>query len=134
VESQITARHQIDYKIPIAAREPLLCCKGDRGRTGAYMYSMSWKLYLKLQMKGWLTYSSIRRSRMMLRTLSDRTTVGIASRLAQLEDNRHYTTRKGHADDCRYRHEWYGSGALFKASSRAQQVGTETYLHLCGCI
>lgn len=105
VESQITARHQIDYKIPIAAGEPLLCCKVDRGRTGAYMYSMSWKLYLKLQMKGWLTYSSIRRSRMMLRTLSDRTTAGMASRLAQLEDNRHCTTRKDHADDCRYRHE-----------------------------
>ncbi len=38
------------------------------------MYSISWKLYRKLQMKGWLTYSSIRRSRMMLRTLSDLTT------------------------------------------------------------
>lgn len=39
------------------------------------MYSMSWKLYRKLQMKGWLTCSSIRRSRMMFRTLSDLTTV-----------------------------------------------------------
>lgn len=28
VESQITARHQIDYKIPIAAREPLLLQEG----------------------------------------------------------------------------------------------------------
>lgn len=46
------------------------------------MYSISWKLYLKLQMKGWLTYSSIRRSRMMLRTLSDRTTVVVEGRIS----------------------------------------------------
>ena len=38
------------------------------------MYSMSWKLYLKLQRKGWFKCSSIRRSRMMFLTLSDRTT------------------------------------------------------------
>lgn len=44
----------------------------SRGRS--YMYSISWKLYRKLQMNGWLTCSSIRRSRMMFRTLSDRTT------------------------------------------------------------
>lgn len=42
----------------------------------AYMYSMSWKLYRKLQMNGWFTCSSIRRSRMILRTLSERTTGG----------------------------------------------------------
>lgn len=36
---------------------------------------MSWKLYRKLQMKGWFTCSSIRRSRMILRTLSDLTTI-----------------------------------------------------------
>lgn len=35
---------------------------------------MSWKLYLKLQRKAWLRCSSIRRSRMIFRTLSDRTT------------------------------------------------------------
>lgn len=40
-----------------------------------YRYSISWKLYLRLQRKGWFRCSSIRRSRMMLRTLSDRTTV-----------------------------------------------------------
>jgi len=44
------------------------------------MYSMSWKLYRRLQMKGWLTCSSIRRSRMMFRTLSDRTTAGKGKR------------------------------------------------------
>jgi hypothetical protein len=44
--------------------------------TTKYMYSMSWKLYRKLQMKGWFTCSSIRRSRIMLRTLSERTTGG----------------------------------------------------------
>lgn len=72
VEPQVSTSHQIDHKVPIIACEP----KSEMCRRRAYMYSMSWKLYLKLQMKGWLTYSSIRRSRMMLRTLSDRTTAG----------------------------------------------------------
>lgn len=39
------------------------------------MYSISWKLYRKLQMKGWLTCSSMRLSLIIFRTLSDRTTV-----------------------------------------------------------
>lgn len=41
---------------------------------GAHKYSMSWKLYRRLQRKGWLRCSSILRSRIILRTLSDRTT------------------------------------------------------------
>lgn len=40
-----------------------------------YKYSMSWKLYRRLHRKGWLRCSSMRRSRMIFRTLSDRTTV-----------------------------------------------------------
>lgn len=40
----------------------------------AYRYSTSWKLYRKLQRKGWFKCSSIRRSRIMFRTLSERTT------------------------------------------------------------
>jgi len=36
---------------------------------------MSWKLYRRLQRKGWLRCSSIRRSRIIFRTLSDFTTV-----------------------------------------------------------
>ena len=46
----------------------------------SHMYSMSWKLYLRLQMNGWFRCSSIRRSLIMFRTLSDRITV--ASRVS----------------------------------------------------
>lgn len=44
----------------------------DGGR--AYRYSISWKLYRKLQRKGWFSCSSILLSLMIFRTLSDRTT------------------------------------------------------------
>jgi hypothetical protein len=39
------------------------------------MYSISWKLYRKLQRNGWFKCSSILRSRIIFRTLSERTTV-----------------------------------------------------------
>lgn len=70
VESQISAAHEIDNQIPVGVS---LTPKNAQVKF-AYMYSMSWKLYRKLQMNGWFTCSSIRRSRMMLRTLSERTT------------------------------------------------------------
>lgn len=38
------------------------------------MYSMSWKLYRKLHRNGWFKCSSILLSRIIFRTLSDRTT------------------------------------------------------------
>ena len=41
----------------------------------AHRYSISWKLYRKLQRKGWFSCSSILRSLMIFRTLSERTTV-----------------------------------------------------------
>lgn len=43
-----------------------------------HKYSMSWKLKRRLHRNGWLRCCSIRRSRMMLRTLSDRTTAGVS--------------------------------------------------------
>jgi hypothetical protein len=48
VEPQISTSHQIDHKVPIIECEP----RSGMCRRRAYMYSMSWKLYLKLQMKG----------------------------------------------------------------------------------
>jgi hypothetical protein len=70
VEAQVAAIHQIDYYVsaPVSSCLPGSC-------DVAYRYSMSWKLYRRLQRKGWFRCSSMRRSRMMLRTLSDRTTV-----------------------------------------------------------
>jgi hypothetical protein len=56
------------------------------GEVAAYRYSMSWKLYRRLQRKGWLRCSSMRRSRMMLRTLSERTTVTQRQRRAPRRD------------------------------------------------
>jgi hypothetical protein len=44
-----------------------------------YRYSISWKLYRRLHRNGWLSCSSMRRSRMMFRTLSDRTTAQLLS-------------------------------------------------------
>jgi hypothetical protein len=49
------------------------------------MYSISWKLYRRLQMKGWFRCSSIRRSLIIFRTLSDRITVAAGvSRVGRL--------------------------------------------------
>ena len=48
-----------------------------RGSIVTHMYSISWKLYRRLQIKGWFRCSSIRRSLIMFRTLSDRMTVAI---------------------------------------------------------
>ena len=42
-----------------------------------YKYSISWKLYRRLQRKGWFICANMFRSRMMFRTLSDRTTIHI---------------------------------------------------------
>ena len=50
-------------------------------------YSMSWKLYRKLQRKGWLRCSSIRRSLIMFRTLSDRTTATMSVLFPFVERN-----------------------------------------------
>lgn len=78
VEPQITTVHQVHHNVTFqgsasGARggpEWLYvedCCK-------THIYSISWKLYLKLQRKAWFKCSSIRRSRIIFRTLSDRTT------------------------------------------------------------
>lgn len=61
---------------------------GTHGGTETYMYSISWKLYLRLHRKGWFRCSSIRRSRMMFRTLSERTTVALQQRLAHVVSRR----------------------------------------------
>lgn len=45
---------------------------------------MSWKLYRRLQRKGWSRCSSILRSRMIFRTLSDRTTGARMSRFSPI--------------------------------------------------
>ena len=71
VETEVAAVHQIDDDVSVG-------CQADGSRGTAvrtYRYSISWKLYRKLHRKGWFRCSSMRRSRMMLRTLSDRTTV-----------------------------------------------------------
>lgn len=69
VKSQIAAAHKVNYQVPA----PVSLVRTPP-EIVAYMYSMSWKLYRKLQINGWFTCSSIRLSRMILRTLSDRTT------------------------------------------------------------
>src|SRR5277367_2451233 len=70
MKSKIAAGHQVHHNIP----RQLLAYGAHRGNIIAHMYSMSWKLYRKLQMNGWLRCSSILRSRIMFRTLSERTT------------------------------------------------------------
>ena len=55
-------------------------CERDtpcEGSVGTHMYSISWKLYRRLQIKGWFRCSSIRRSRIIFRTLSDRMTIAM---------------------------------------------------------
>ena len=74
VESQVSAAHEVDNQVPVAPVS--LARKFSTGLWFPYMYSMSWKLYRKLQINGWFTCSSIRRSRMIFRTLSERTTDG----------------------------------------------------------
>lgn len=72
MESQITTVHQVYHDVPgFPISQPAI----SWAREMAYRYSISWKLYRKLQRKGWLRCSSIFRSRIMLRTLSDRTTI-----------------------------------------------------------
>ena len=72
MEPQISAAHEVDDQVPVTVS----LVQGTRRDFLAYMYSMSWKLYRKLQMNGWFTCSSILLSRIMLRTLSERTTNG----------------------------------------------------------
>lgn len=97
------------------------------------MYSISWKLYLKLQMKGWLTYSSIRRSRMMLRTLSDRTTVVVEGRIS-LGANR--LCDQGQAL-CGRDKTWSETRSVRQESRKfgrtKKGMDAAAYLHLCGC-
>lgn len=71
VEAKIATIHQVDHDVAIGYQHG---SRMDRVPE-TYRYSMSWKLYRRLQRKGWFRCSSIRRSRMILRTLSDRTTV-----------------------------------------------------------
>jgi hypothetical protein len=72
VKPQISAAHEVNDQVPVSVSR----VRGSSPGPFAYMYSMSWKLYRKLQMNGWFTCSSILLSRIILRTLSERTTSG----------------------------------------------------------
>ena len=51
VKAKVTARHEIDHKVSGPAVSML--CLGSRvGGARTYRYSMSWKLYRRLQRKG----------------------------------------------------------------------------------
>lgn len=67
MESQVTAVHQINHDI---ASQISTAQRKERPFV-THMYSISWKLYRKLQRKGWSKCSSILRSRIIFRTLSD---------------------------------------------------------------
>ena len=70
MESQIAAVHKVLHNVPSCPS----AVAPDRRRMWTHRYSMSWKLYRRLRRKGWFRCSSIRRSRIILRTLSERTT------------------------------------------------------------
>lgn len=58
--------------------------------SATYKYSISWKLYRRFKRNGWFRCSSIRRSRIIFRTLSERTT-------GQISDIRNMIGHSAHA-------------------------------------
>lgn len=77
MESEIAAIHEIDHNV--SSRESAEAETGTGRVSRTHMYSMSWKLYRRLHRNGWFKCSSMRRSRMMFRTLSARMTEGISA-------------------------------------------------------